>query len=364
MSSDDWWNQLYGTGKPDAASDARSQEKKRGNTDTSDRTGASVPAPAVAAQTPASAQISGTAEAFPSAPDARSGNDGVSGKTEIPPDPDGNTGRDLRIRRIRSTWNKVRKPSDGQPEPTPAAATETDTESPEIDQEKFPSEDETPDQQESRIKAAKARIRDIRDETARRTEPARTAIATAAGHVSPSNGRTWSFLWSMGAAWTISWYTVITAWNHAVAIIQMPSLQLGQNIDWNFFNGPGRWFRDTLQASWESGHVDRILVPALVGILPVLVTQIAAHTETAALRKALMWAAYGGALVWICGASYIPGTGYQTWDEVHVSALAAATWWGTHAARRQQPGFTQFVLLIPLAAVVCGIVAYSPGAAF
>jgi hypothetical protein len=197
------------------------------------------------------------------------------------------------------------------------------------------------------------------------TSPVRKAATSAYRAVSPERGQSFSFLWACGAAVAISPQTFVATWDHLIAIFGAPQWRSGpEPMAWGFFHGPGVWFKTVLKTHWEAGTQTRVILLALVGVLPLLIAQISEKISADRIRKWVALLGYGFPVVFICSASYIPGSGFQTWTEVYVTALCTAAWWGFSVSRTLQPGIVQFLLRIPLASVLVGIVAYSPGAAF
>jgi hypothetical protein len=198
------------------------------------------------------------------------------------------------------------------------------------------------------------------------TAPARATLRKAASAVSPANSGRWSFVWSMGAAWTLSFQTLIAVYDRAVSLIGAPQLMSGpQAMGWHLFEGPGHWFRDTLEYSWETGAAPRLFFLAAIGVLPIVVAQFAEKITSHTLRKIARLAGYGFPFIWACSHSYIDSFGFRTWDELYLSGLAASAWYFlTCSFGEDVTDFQKFIRRIPLASVVCGLIAYSPGAAF
>lgn len=199
-----------------------------------------------------------------------------------------------------------------------------------------------------------------------------TAVTERAIHASSGH---WSFLWSMGAAWTISAHTLLTACDTVARVFGAPGISGDTTGGWHLFEGPGRWFRDIWQSAWESGNPERLLFLGAVGVLPLTVMQFASRIESEGWRKALMWAGYGAPFVWAFSHYYIDSFGFRNWDDVFLSALFSAAWWGFWAAKdegsdneeedaNKRSDFQKFLLRIPLASLMCGVFFYSPGAAF
>jgi hypothetical protein len=198
------------------------------------------------------------------------------------------------------------------------------------------------------------------------TAPTRKVIGSAAHAVSPANSGQWSFLWSVGTAWSVSLQSLIALYDRVVSFVGAPQLMSGPRaMDWHLFEGPGHWFRDTLQSAWESGQAERLFFLGAIGVLPIMVAQFAERITHDGLRKAAGWIGYGVPVLWICMHSYIDRVGFRSWDELYLTGLAAASWWGFRLSRAEDTtDFQKFLLRIPLASVICGVIAYSPGAAF
>lgn len=237
-------------------------------------------------------------------------------------------------------------------------------------------ETDSTDKDDKELSGVKALLKVFRDKketvprlaakVGEKTAPTRRVIGSAAHAVSPASSGRWSFLWSMGAAWSVSVQSLVALYDRAVSFIGAPQLMSGpQAMGWHLFEGPGHWFRDALQASWEAGQAERLFFLAAIGVVPLAVAQFAERITRDGLRKAAGWIGYGLPVFWICSHSYIDSFGFRSWDELYLTGLAAAAWWGFNVSRAEDvTDFQKFLLRIPLASVMCGVVAYSPGAAF
>lgn len=227
-----------------------------------------------------------------------------------------------------------------------------------------PESEEKETGKEEKATGWKARLKKARTGTAKATAPARKAAAATLDAVAPDKGQPTSFLWVAAISVAVSPQTLLTLYNKAVLVFQMPQATLGTETGWGFLEGPGIWFGNLYSGYWESGTQYRMLLLALMGIIPVFLAQVVAHIPSPRIRKYCMWIGYGFPVFFICAPSYIPAFGYRTMTEVYVTFLFAAAWWGASFSRTVAPGFGQVLLRIPLASVLVGVISYSPGAAF
>lgn len=260
--------------------------------------------------------------------------------------------------------------------PAPVAAPPMPDKPPAVGGEAKATPETSKDKDEKELAGVKALLKVFRDKKEQlpklagkigdRTAPTRRVIGSAVHAVSPGSSGRWSFLWSMGTAWSVSIQSLVALYDRVVSFVGAPQAMSGPKaMGWHLFEGPGHWFRDALQASWEAGQAERLFFLAAIGVVPLVVAQFAERITHNGLRKAAGWIGYGLPVFWICSHSYFDSFGFRTWDELYLTGLAAAAWWGFNVSRSEgTTDFQKFLLRIPLASVICGVIAYSPGAAF
>ena len=353
--SDDFWSDLRSAPVgPGTHTDTRPREKKRDDTDAERHTKArvSAPAPSIESATAYAAPPVSTWGAIVREPDPFLAQHGT------PPEMRDNTRAEEE--ELRKREEKVIPPKPTEP---PKAPVSDEAHEP-ADTPKTESTGgvSTEDEEEA---SWRERLANAREKASEGAAPVKKVVSTAYRAVSPQRGQSFSFLWACGASIAVSPQTLLAAWDRVIAIFGAPQWRSGpEPMAWGLFEGPGVWFRTVLEAHWASGTQGRLVLLALVGILPILVAQFAEKISQPTVRKWLMLLGYGFPVFFICAVSYIPFLGFHTWNEVYVTALFTAAWWGFSVSRTYPPGFVQFLLRIPLASVIVGIVAYSPGAAF
>lgn len=322
MSSDDWMNRLY------------DGDVLYGNGDTENTVTATLPASSQAHDFPA-----GDADTLPGREIPRTDTETCSGK---------NTGKDSE-------------------EPTreiPTPAREADTEKLPVATEPDGADDQhkgTPGLRQ-RLAEAKARKDALRKQVSEKTALVSARIKPVRDTVASSLERKrWSFLWAMCFSWLIGIQFLVALWDRVMLIIELPQLVSGSHpMGFGLLHGPGRWFRDTLADHWENGGMGRLLLAAVCGIAPLLLA--AAHGEKKKLGRLYFYGLLAVPTFYLIGVSY---WGWPLeWTDIYVACLSGTAWYCTLWAKEKEPGFTRMLLMVPLASVVSGALAYSPGAAF
>lgn len=194
-----------------------------------------------------------------------------------------------------------------------------------------------------------------------------SSVRTSATKSAKKNKK--SILGSTAAAWVISPYTFVALYDRIVLHMgkSMESFPRGQYLHdggdpmgWGLFHGPAPWMRDTVGMAWESGQMSKVLVAAVLGILPLVLMDLGTYAEklVGGISRLMTWVAGGGAAI------YIAFGWSPNWWEVHMAFLFAAAWYGARWACLTKSELKKSILYIPLAAVITGSVLYSPGAMF
>lgn len=359
--SDDWWDRLYTGGQRSGTRlDARPQDDAQTDAaDVSAQATPHVPPPTNAPRNPSPASSWGSGR----------GLDPFLEEHPAHPVPGLTAEESEELRRHEDAQKKSESPQVAEIPPVPSYApvvpgdTGHSNNTPESADGK-PESEKKEDGQEEKATGWRDRFKQARTRTATATAPARSAANTALTVMAPDRGQPTSFLWVVAISITVSPQTLLTLYNKIVLIFGMPQAVAGTETGWGFLQGPGIWFGNLYTAYWESGTQYRMLLLALMGIIPIFLAQGVAHIPSQRLRKFFMWIGYGFPVFFICTPSYIPAFGYRSMTEVYVTALFAAAWWGFSFSRTVAPGFGQVLLRIPLASVLVGVVHYSPGAAF
>lgn len=361
---DDWWDRLYREpdGGPDATRDDRATGEKKHRTD-ADHALVSVSRGAEAGNTPAP-------HIPPPASRWGSGRALDSFLRENPAHP--GLEEDAPTVNTPEESEELRKHEEKLNEEATEKSEEPQEKTPEEENNKEGTRESEPTEK-GEEKEWKKRLREAKEGAGKKlhkasvaTAPARKGTATAFNSISPSKGEPFSFFWSFVAAWLVSPQIVVAAADR-IALLFGASRPLSgpeEPLAWGFLNGPGVWFQGQLSDYWGSGDQGRLLLLAVVGIAPVLVAQVSDGISSVTARKFLLWFGYGFPAFFICSVSYFPIMGFHSWDELYVTALFATAWWGFSFSRTVGPGPTQFLLRIPLASIVFGVVSNSPGALF
>jgi len=264
----------------------------------------------------------------------------------------------------RSTGQDIPEPPEKAPPGPPAADAETPSgaasgnDGPE-------KTGEAPAGIRDRLKRLKEKTGETTAKAAEKTAPARQRAHTTADSVSSSFSGNWSFLWAMGAAWTLAVTFPLALIDRTAMVFGSPRPVFGtEQTEWRFLHGPGVWFGEQLDLYGDSGHLARLVTLCLIGAVPVLFAQLGEKIRHDGLRKASGWIAYGFPVFFTCMPYYFDSMGFRSANELYLSVLAASAWWGFSFSRTLQPGFSRFLLRIPLAAVIVGLGHYAPGAAF
>lgn len=236
-----------------------------------------------------------------------------------------------------------------------------------------PKEDEDGEGEESEKEGEPKKDDESEEEEGEEKEkpPSATAVVRkgavdAFNSITPSRGNHFSFFWSFVAAWFISPQVFVALADRAAIFFgaSQPLSGPGEPSEWGFMNGPGVWFRGILETYWGGGEQGRLILLAAVGIFPILAAQVSDKVSSKIFPKILIWTGYGFSIFFICGISYFPVLGLHSWAELYLVTLFALSWWGFSFSRTVGPGPTKFLLRIPLASLVFGVVSYSPGALF
>jgi hypothetical protein len=263
------------------------------------------------------------------------------------------------------------KPSEPPVSVVAEEATETE-ETPETDEES--GEAEGDEETKGRIRSAIDKARAVRNTTAEKIgkvkKPVGEKMEKARNEADPKQARKWGLLWSTVASWVVAPGTLGALYDRGVDMFgswtdSFPRAAYldagGQPQSWDFFEGPAYWVKETFGAAWEAGLTEDVAASMGVGVLPVIaLTRF--YTNDGGLWglcvKAARWFAVLGV------AYYVSFEWFPQWWEVYFSALSATAIYGWMMAKRIPPGFWGFVLRIPMAALVSGMILYSPGAVF
>lgn len=250
-----------------------------------------------------------------------------------------------------------------------AETSETEGES-EPEGEEAEAEEET----KGRIRGAIEKARAVRNTTAEKIgkvkKPVGEKMEKARNEADPKQARKWGLLWSTVASWVVAPGTFGALYDRGVDMFgswtdSFPRAAYldagGQPQSWDFFEGPAYWVKETFGAAWEAGLTEDVAASMGVGVVPVIaLTRF--YTDDGGLWglcvKAARWFAVLGV------AYYVSFEWFPQWWEVYFSALSATAIYGWMMAKRIPPGFWGFVLRIPMAALVSGMILYSPGAVF
>lgn len=213
-----------------------------------------------------------------------------------------------------------------------------------------------PDATEEGDADKKGRIATFRAKVTEKSAPVRDVIT---GAMAASSG--WSYIWSLGASWVFPVTFPIALLDRIATIFGSPRPLSGtEPMAWNFLHGPGVWFGQQID-TYDTG---RLVVLLSVGVTPVIYAQMAERISRDFLRKALGWISYGFPAFFIAMPSYFNWAGFRTTNDMYITALAAAAWWGFTYSRTIVPGLWRIILRIPLAALIVGLGHTAPGAAF
>jgi hypothetical protein len=227
-----------------------------------------------------------------------------------------------------------------------------------------PDDDATPE-----ATGLRQRIEEMKQRAAKAKEQARAAQAVLKEKTNPvrttlgtqMSRKRWSFVWAMATSWLIGPQFLLALWDRLILIADRPELLSGdQPMNWGLLHGPGRWFRDALADHWEHGNTGRLLLAAVCGIAPLLLA--AAHGENRKLGRLYFYGLLAVPVLYLIGVSYWSWP--LAWTDIYMAMLAGTAWYCTLWAKEKEPGLTRMLLMVPLASVVSGILAYSPGAAF
>lgn len=216
-----------------------------------------------------------------------------------------------------------------------------------------------------RIDGARQKVTKARGKTKEavaRTAPARKKISDAREAVDPRNitSRRWGFLWAVVASWVLGPQFFVACWDRLTAFFGQHQMMSGPDaMAFDLGHGPGRWFRDVVGRHWENGQMAHLVVCAAFGIVPLLL--IACANTWKKYSRWFIGVAILGPAVYVTGVSY---AGWSlTWEDIYLVTLFGSTWYCTvWVIEKKEPSFTRFLLMIPLASVVSGILLYSPGA--
>lgn len=194
------------------------------------------------------------------------------------------------------------------------------------------------------------------------TRTIRSKIADARKEIDPRNltSRRWSFLWATAAAWLVGPRFLIAVWDRAVRVFGQSQMMSGpQPMGFGLLHGPGRWFRDQVALHWENGSMGHLVLCAAFGIIHLVL--IAAANTWGHYARWLLGTAILGPCVYMIGVSYAGWV--LTWTDFYLVALFSSAWYcAVRLKDTKERGFVRFVLMVPLASVVSGLLLYSPGA--
>lgn len=263
-------------------------------------------------------------------------------------------------------------------EPPSVGVSEEEAETEEMPEtEEEPEGEETAEEDEEtkgRIRSAIDKARSIRNNTAEKYQRVKKPVGEKMDKVKnetdPKQARKWGLLWSTVASWVVAPGTFGALYDRTVNMLgswgdSLPRAAYldagGQPQTWDLFEGPAFWVKETFGAAWEAGLTEDVFGSMAVGVVPVIaLTKF--YTDGGGLWgmcvKAARWFAVLGV------AYYIGFEWFPQWWEVYFSALSASAIYGWMMAKRIPPGFLAFLCRIPMAALVSGMILYSPGAVF
>ena len=191
----------------------------------------------------------------------------------------------------------------------------------------------------------------------------RVVATSVSSKITGSSG--WSYFWSLVAAWTVPVTFPFALIDRLAVIFGSPRPLSGtEPMDWNILHGPGIWFGEQIDAYGAAGDTGRLITLMSIGAAPILFAQLGSKIIRDRLRKILGWIAYGFPAFFICMPWYFDWAGFRTTNDLYVTALSAAAWWGFSYSRTVEPGLLRIILRIPIAALIVGLGHTAPGAAF
>jgi hypothetical protein len=233
-------------------------------------------------------------------------------------------------------------------------------------------------------------------------KPVLKAVAAVRVGLSPGKGKTrpyvTSFMISVAASWAIGPQFLLAA--------AYERIRYGTStIDWGLLQGPGRWFRDTLQMASETGQTVGLIAAICLGLAPMVLfsfrSAVVEHIKRSpyygkAAELAVKWLTR---LPWMVPAAFLVGVAYPDyitawfgqpwtlgWWQIWVAGLFCAAYYCTlwvfdrmeklYLARQTMsgeelersskmgPGLFHAVLMIPLASIISGALLNAQGAAW
>ena len=238
----------------------------------------------------------------------------------------------------------------------------------------------------------------LADETLTPVYRATEAVKRA---LDPSNGKTRPYVTSFMISSVVSWVVGPQVLLAAYERIRFHT----STTSWGILHGPGRWFRDTVGAAWETGQTGSLIWAAVLGLTPMIILGVrnmtAGHLAEGTHQGRL--AAMG--IKWLTRAAYLVpltyfiGLGYPEvvsslfgspwelhWWQIWVMGLFCTAYYCTMwvfdrveklhrsragmseeqrvGAKKMGPGLFHALLMTPLASIITGVLLYAPGAAW
>lgn len=202
------------------------------------------------------------------------------------------------------------------------------------------------------------------------TETARSIVSR--NGIASEAAKRWSFLWSAAAGWVLGFQFLLALYDRIIGTFSLWNMPRGQYLlnggqaaEWGLLDGPAKWTKETLANAWETQQTTHLVIAVAIGLLPLIADSVTQRfTTNHGPRKWTLTVIYGAPLFWVSMSYYFPFMGYKAWWEVQLTALTALAWWGWSMSKGRSAGLAVFLMRIPLAALVTGALAYSPGAVF